>query len=368
MGFLGDWTVRGHLGLGIASMVWLGAGLAGCVDEVPPPAKLENFNAAAHNGYYAFGWAYDGQGVQLFSSESQGIKIHANDVTNTGHVMAMGGEWHIEFARFQEAAGKPFQDGGIAGNLHEHGATGVGDTSIPEVHADMAAWGTANVTIGDKPLPDPVTGNATWLAHYMVISTGVRDDTTHQIWNQAKSAPYDPSNAADGYAQPEDYEIHLVLKPNKAPDGNFTPSKKLAEVTQAITDVEYDANHTLFENALPGTTVNLTITLTADPTAGATELVFNVKDPSGQSIKQVTLGGQPGNTATASFNLDVAKFGAYKVQVTGRGVNAKYSIAGAMKAPTPERALVNFWWEDVLLGAAAEAVELGAGGGHPGHH
>lgn len=327
------------------------ATVAGCVST----AKDADWHAGGTQAWFAQGWAYDGNGVVPLDRGV--ILIHANDAQNTGDVFAGGildsQPWIVRFDRFAQQGNKTFQNGGVAADLEEHGASGHGDASIPQVHAAMAAWGEAGLQIGGKPVPDPSTGNATWSAHYMVIRTGVRNDATHGIWNKAKTAPYDPAHPADGYADPSDDEIHLVLRPHVSSGAAPIPIRVGLDPPQ--TNPTYAQTFELYENPFVGSLVNLTFTLTADPATLPSDLTFVIKAPDGSEVARATLPGSSSNTAsTALASLALDQRGTYNVDVTGRLVNAQFEIGGVLTLPS--NLVFNFWWENVLFGEAAETL------------
>ena len=81
------------------------------------------------------------------------IDIEVNDRTNTGHIVAEFWEgpdrYRIVFDRF--SATQPFQDGGIATRVYEHGDSGNGDPIYPNL-AVLAGWGKADVLKNGEPL------------------------------------------------------------------------------------------------------------------------------------------------------------------------------------------------------------------------
>lgn len=315
--------------------------LAGCLDETP----ITGYAAEGSDGWFTLGYAYDGRGVIGFDGN---ITITADESANTGLATVQGRlngeEWTIEFDRYFEAAGKTFQDGGIAHDLREHGATGVADSSIPEVRVNVAAWGEARITVNDQTLLDPVTGQDRWLAHYMVILTGVRDDASHTIWNQEKTAPYDPAAPTDGFAS-TDREIHLVLRSHANPAANATP---IALDVQQVNDPQYREDRELFNNSYAGSRANVTFSAQAPP-IGRSQFRFEVYDPDGDlvSTPYSTTGGPRAETSEP-FEFEMAKIGEYRLVVTGVGLNGQWSVAGAVTPPPS--VVMNFWWETVQIG------------------
>src|SRR6185437_11746868 len=73
------------------------------------------------------------------------IEIEVNELTNRGRVVAEFTEgadrYRIVFDQF--AAKAPFQDGGIATRIYEHGDSNNGDPLYPKTWLYLGGWGTA---------------------------------------------------------------------------------------------------------------------------------------------------------------------------------------------------------------------------------
>jgi hypothetical protein len=82
------------------------------------------------------------------------IEIEVNEHINTGQVVAEfveGAErYRIVFDRF--AAKAPFQSGGIATRLYEHGDSNNGDPLYPKTWLYLGGWGTATMYKNDQVL------------------------------------------------------------------------------------------------------------------------------------------------------------------------------------------------------------------------
>lgn len=82
------------------------------------------------------------------------IDIDVNELTNKGQVTAEFQEgtdlYRIVMNRF--AAKAPFQNGGIAARLYEHGDSGNGDSLYPKTWLYLAGWGTATMWKNDAIL------------------------------------------------------------------------------------------------------------------------------------------------------------------------------------------------------------------------
>src|SRR5438105_9977439 len=117
----------------------------------------------------------DYAGKHLISVQGT-IDIEVNELTNSGKVIAEFVEgadrYRIVFDRF--AAKAPFQDGGIATRIYEHGDSGNGDPLYPKTWLYLAGWGKADVfKNGDLLLKD-------YAAHFMVMERS-RDLKTREV-------------------------------------------------------------------------------------------------------------------------------------------------------------------------------------------
>ena len=140
------------------------------------------------------------------------IEIDVNEVTNAGRVVAEFTEgtdrYRILFDRF--AAGKPFQDGGIATRVYEHGDSGNGDPLYPKTWQYLAGWGTASLFKNDEVLYKD------YAAHFMVMERS-RDPKTHEVRYPVKRA------LPGGETDPAGMEIDLWVRSNEQNTKNFPP-------------------------------------------------------------------------------------------------------------------------------------------------
>ncbi len=325
------------------------AASAGCLE----PERTSAFEAYGSKGSYTSGFAYNGRGIVPFDGP---VYIAVNDADNTGRAIAKGKigptTFDVLFEQFAES--KPFHDGGIASNLIEHGDSGVGDTSIPRVDLEMAAWGKATIHYGGKPYADPLTGDLNWTAHFMVIRNGVRDNATGAIYaNQNKTEVYNPKNASQGHSAVSDYEIHLVLRngtatgnPSKTTFGESSSSGPAPSVTQ---------EQTLFTVKQLGSIAAIELTLEDTATRGS-NITFTLRAPSGIVVLEETLGDAsvaPGTGMTTRANsFTVQELGDYVLTISGRlNPGGEYSVKHSL-AP-PAAIILNLWWEDVIFGTEA---------------
>jgi hypothetical protein len=335
----------------------------------------DGYHAYATTGKFAVGFAYDGKGQEAFSGAAF---VDVDEAANTGVFVAQGKvgatEYRIVFEDFKEAAGKPFQDGGLAAGFREHGASGVGDKSIPEVDLEMAGWGLATLTTGgNKVYKDPISGKDQWTAHFMVIRNGVRNDTNGQIHTKDHMV-YSPDQAKNGTGTPGDYELHLVLKNQTA---NATAAAQIGPFPTAAPSPNptFSARHT-FAVAAPGSAVTVDLGLTGTGIS-TSNLSFTINDPSGDQSARRALG--PGGMAPASqqaayaaqLRFTAAEAGEYTVMVSGRlAPGTTYSVKGVITPPPT--VILNFWWEDLVFGDEAgqkgESSGMLEGTKHHGMH
>ncbi|HVM45217.1 MAG TPA: hypothetical protein VM582_04720, partial [Candidatus Thermoplasmatota archaeon] len=178
--------------------------LAGCFggEEVPNERQF-----AASGGVVTAGWSYDGASVVGRGATLQGS---TNDAENTGAIDATfvidGATWTVRVGSFAQAPGADFQDGGVAHALDEHGDTGVADTSIPRIHALVAAWGSASVMREGK-----LVTQEPWSAHLMVSRDTVRG-ADGRITKADGTTPYDPNAPGDARRVENDPQAFLVLR------------------------------------------------------------------------------------------------------------------------------------------------------------
>ncbi len=140
------------------------------------------------------------------------IEIDVNERANTGRVTAEfvegGNRYRIVFDRFAES--KPFQDGGIATRVYEHGDSGNGDPLYPKTWLYLAGWGTATVFKNDQ------VRYKDYSAHFMVMERS-RDPKTREVrYPMKRTLP-------GGETDPAGMEIDLWVRSKEANKDNFPP-------------------------------------------------------------------------------------------------------------------------------------------------
>ena len=140
------------------------------------------------------------------------IEIDVNEVTNTGRVVAEFGEGadrnRIVFDRF--VGSQPFQDGGIATRVYEHGDSGNGDPLYPKTWLYLAGWGTGTMFKNDQILYKDYS------AHFMVMERS-RDPKTHEVHYPVKRT------LPGGETDPAGMEIDLWVRSKEQNTKNFPP-------------------------------------------------------------------------------------------------------------------------------------------------
>lgn len=140
------------------------------------------------------------------------IEIDVNEVTNSGRVQAQFVEglnqYRIVFDRF--AAKQPFQDGGIATRIYEHGDSGNGDPLYPKTWLYLGGWGTATMYKNDQVLYKDYD------AHFMVMERS-RDPQTHAVHYPVKRT------LPGGETDPAGMEIDLWVRSKEQNTQNFPP-------------------------------------------------------------------------------------------------------------------------------------------------
>lgn len=140
------------------------------------------------------------------------IDINVNERTNTGLATAEFTEgadrYQIVFDRFAGAA--PYQDGGIATRVYEHGDSGNGDPLYPKTWLYLAGWGRADVLKNGRIL------YKNYSAHFMVMERS-RDPKTHVVHYPIKRT------LPGGETDPAGMEIDLWVRFMEANNKNFPP-------------------------------------------------------------------------------------------------------------------------------------------------
>ncbi len=117
-------------------------------------------------------------------------------------------QYRIVFDRF--AAAQPFQDGGIATRVYEHGDSGNGDPLYPKTWLYLAGWGTATMFKNGEILYKDYS------AHFMVMERS-RDSETQEVrYPMRRTLP-------GGETDPAGMEIDLWVRSKEQNTKNFPP-------------------------------------------------------------------------------------------------------------------------------------------------
>ncbi len=140
------------------------------------------------------------------------IELDVDERANSGRVVAEFTEgkdsYRIVFNRFAGAA--PYQDGGIAARVYEHGDSGNGDTLYPKTWLYLGGWGKADVVKNGRLLYKE------YAAHFMVMERS-RDLQTHAVRYPIKRA------LPGGETDPAGMEIDLWVRSPETNPKNFPP-------------------------------------------------------------------------------------------------------------------------------------------------
>jgi hypothetical protein len=157
-------------------------------------------------------WDHMDYAGKRLQSVQGNIDIKVDERANTGIVTAEftegGDRYKIVFDRFMGAA--PYQDGGIATRVYEHGDSGNGDALYPKTWLYLAGWGKADVFKNDHPLYKDYN------AHFMVMERS-RDRTTRVVHYPGKRT------LPGGETDPAGMEIDLWVRSKEANSKNFPP-------------------------------------------------------------------------------------------------------------------------------------------------
>jgi len=140
------------------------------------------------------------------------IEIDVEELTNTGRVIAEFEEgadrYRVVFDRF--AGATPYQDGGIATRVYEHGDSNNGDPLYPKTWLYLAGWGKADLFKNGESLYKDYS------AHFMVMERS-RDPKTHEVHYPVKRA------LPGGETDPAGMEIDLWVRSKEQNTKNFPP-------------------------------------------------------------------------------------------------------------------------------------------------
>jgi hypothetical protein len=140
------------------------------------------------------------------------IEIEVDERANNGQVLAEFVEgldqYRMVFTRFAGVA--PYQDGGVATRVYEHGDSGNGDSLYPKTWLYLGGWGKADVFKNGQLLFQD------YAAHFMVMERS-RDPNTHEVpYPMKRSLP-------GGETDPAGMEIDLWVRSAETNTQNFPP-------------------------------------------------------------------------------------------------------------------------------------------------
>lgn len=290
---------------------------------------------------------------------------------DNGRIRVLGtiGDAPVEVDVNRFAAAREDMQGGIARDLPVDGSRTHDGIQHPAVPADLAAWGTARLSVQDRPYADPATGAGQYRASYFVTDRGFRDDATGRIVNPDGS-PYAPGDAA--VRTQGDVEMHLRLEST----GNGTADPDVTEVSRPESEgfvpsylpptQEY-AHAFAVENTRFGGNGTFEVETSSIAQAGENELTFTLRQPGGAAVAEVQARPSLGVPLSESVPFALDRFGDYLVEVRGQVSMAEYTVR-ITQEPADSFDL-DFWWEGVTGGSHAPAAQqaceeelYGAGG------
>ncbi len=157
-------------------------------------------------------FSLDGEKVVALENTRLSLDLNADNDTGTvivefdGSVQSeltgtLVGHFRIEHQIFMETA--PFQSGGVAPHVLMHGDSGQEASFYPTVEGYVSSWGLSNVYLNDELIYENI-------GTHMMYLPGVRDDL-HRVLKADRTCCYSPNNPSDGFVDPNDQEIFMLL-------------------------------------------------------------------------------------------------------------------------------------------------------------
>lgn len=153
-------------------------------------------------------------GTKVFPLENATLTLDLNADDNTGSVLiefdgtvkaeltrTLSGHFRIEHTIYQETA--PFHSGGVATHLLMHGDSGNEASFYPTVEGFVNTWGLSKVYVDGELIYENIG------THLMYLP-GVRDEQ-HRVLKADRTCCYDPNNPSDGFVDPTDDEIFVLI-------------------------------------------------------------------------------------------------------------------------------------------------------------
>lgn len=179
--------------------------------------------------------SYDGEEITPYADGKITINLDAD--TNEGEVIAeftgkitpesgleVEGDIRIEQRVFFETSS--FQEGGVGDHVLMHGDSGQEGSFLPLIVSPVSTWGSADVYVGDEQLYFDIG------AHVMVTHR-VRD-AEGRILKADGTCCYSLANPADGYVDPDGYEIMILLFQGSGSGYDGRPNSNPGEVAPEV--------------------------------------------------------------------------------------------------------------------------------------
>jgi hypothetical protein len=316
---------------------------AGCLDDDTFQANASDPILMAPPATPKYG--YDGQGMVASTGT---LTMDVDDNSNTGSVdvelnVPSGpyrGTYTIHWTDFHNQPNQTWQDGGIACDLAEHGATGHGNKMEPRMDLHCAGWGTATAARDGQPVTDPMTGSTSFNAHFMVSKQAMLHDG--KVTKADGVTPFDPLTPGDGHVVDGRNEGHFALWGQGAYKDGIAQAPLPAE-TSTVADTATSATYAR-EYPVAITAPGARLTVEAAAGIGIGQLTVTLRDPEGIAVSQETLLPTMAVSLQATAPLTP---GEYVVEVTGAGAQLPYTLDITVTPPEP-----------FLLHAVFQAVEL----------
>lgn len=317
--------------------ILVAAGCLGAVSEIPDEIQARGTQGLA----IPDDWAYDGHGVTPIDGA---VSIDVDNVANTGTLTAeltVDGETVEIRADHWDVDEPAWKDGGIVHGIMEHGDSGNGHAKIPASYSISAGWGVGEMIRDGETVIDPVTGGSNLTVHYMLFQGGVRDDDSRMILKEDRETPYEPLDPGNAHVDPNDRELHLVVKSQKK-----APPDSTVTYNETVDDATYLERRQI-PVAANGSA--LTVEISVQGPAGDTvpgELRFELGRPDRTLVDAGTAGGQDQNNSFVLEDPD-AMAGNYSLDISGSAVRTRWTATA--KISNPSSVFFHYLFEEVEI-------------------
>ena len=254
----------------------------------------------------------------------------------------------VDFADF---AGDTASQGPIATNLTldaaSHPMLGAGQAARGEAAGEATAQMRASEYYDPEKraillanFTDPVGGGEELRARLAMAGDGVRDDETGARLEEVSKG---------------DEELHIVLtSPEGAqPQGDSVRFPGPSDVPDGVpaTDAEH-AESFQFLNTRFGGQATVTFSATSKAPPGLNSVTVVARAPDGSEVGNATVDWSVLAPGAATLEFPADQLGFYDILVTGQILLASYAVDVELAAAPAFQ--LDFWWEDVVRGGAAQ--------------